>query len=124
MNTSRHIKEEPGSANELRELAVNIRSFLSELHCLANYSNLVVAVEGRLVLDSGTDAGFSEGDQLLLMPKSAYFKKRGLLSGVDQIAIARVKKIDALQSELEIEEGKVRLEDGVEFFVRPLLELI
>ena len=124
LNTSRHIKEEPGSANELRELAVNIRSFLSELHCLANYSNLVVAVEGRLVLDSGTDAGFSEGDQLLLMPKSAYFKKRGLLSGVDQIAIARVKKIDALQSELEIEEGKVRLEDGVEFFVRPLLELI
>ena len=125
-NGSRHIKEKPGtsSPNELKELAVNIRSFLSELHCLANYSNLVVAVEGRLVLDSGTDAGFSEGDQLLLMPKSAYFKKRGLLSGVDQIAIARVKKIDALQSELEIEEGKVRLEDGVEFFVRPLLELI
>ena len=80
LNTSRHIKEEPGSSspNELKELAVNIRSFLSELHCLANYSNLVVAVEGRLVLDSGTDAGFSEGDQLLLMPKSAYFKKRGL----------------------------------------------
>ena len=124
MNTSRPVKENFGSPGALQGLAGNIKSFLSELDCLANYSNLVVAVEGRLVLDSGTDAGLSEGDQLLLMPNSAYFKKRGLLSGVDQIAIARVKKIDALQSELEIEEGKVRLEDGVEFFVRPLLELI
>ena len=91
---------------------------------MTNYSDQVVAVNGLLVLDSGTDAGLSEGDQLLLMPKSAYFRKRGLLSGVDQIAIARIKKINALQSELEIEEGKVRLEKGVEFFVRPLLELI
>ena len=124
LNTSRPVKESFGSSGELQGLAGNVKSFLSQLDCLANYSNLVVAVAGRLVLDSGTDAGLSEGDQLLLMPNSAYFKKRGLLSGVDQIAIARVKKIDALQSELEIEEGKVRLEDGVEFFVRPLLELI
>jgi len=124
LNSSRPIKKVSDSPDEMRKLAVQIKSFLSELHCLTNYSDQVVAVNGLLVLDSGTDAGLSEGDQFLLMPKSAYFRKRGLMSGVDQIAIARIKKINALQSELEIEEGKVRLEDGVEFFVRPLLELI
>ena len=58
------------------------------------------------------------------MPKSGYFKKRGLLSGVEQMAIARIKKISDLKSELEVEQGAVRLENGVEFVVRPLLELI
>ena len=126
LSTSGLIKEkrDSSSSNELKELSVRIGSFLSELPCLANYSNLVVASNGRLLLDSGTDAGFNEGDQLLLMPKAVYFKKRGLLAGVDQIAIARVKKIGNLQSELEIEEGEIRFEDGTEFFARPLLELI
>jgi len=76
------------------------------------------------VLDAGLDAGYTEGDHLLLMPKSSYFKKRGLLSGVEQIAIARIKKISDLKSELEVEQGAVGLENGVEFVVRPLLELI
>ncbi len=126
LSTSGIIKEKrhSSSSNELKELAVRIGSFLLELPCLANYSNLVVVSNGRLLLDSGTDAGFNEGDQLLLMPKAVYFKKRGLLAGVDQIAIARVKKIGNLQSELEIEEGEIRFEDGIEFFARPLLELI
>ena len=126
LSTSGLIKKERDSSavNELKKLSVRIGSFLSELPCLANYSNLVVASNGRLLLDSGTDAGFNEGDQLLLMPRAVYFKKRGLLAGVDQIAIARVKKTANLQSELEIEEGEIRLEDGIEFFARPLLELI
>jgi hypothetical protein len=85
---------------------------------------MAVAVKGKLVLDAGLDAGYTEGDQLLLMPKSGYFKKRGLLSGVEQMAIARIKKISDLKSELEVEQGAVRLENGVEFVVRPLLELI
>ena len=123
-NNSKSFKKMSNANDEIENLAVRIKTFLSELHCLADYSNLVVAVDGLLVLDSGTDAGLSEGDQLLLMPNSQYFRKRGLLSGVEQIAIARIKKINAIQSELEIEEGKVRLENGVEFFVRPLLELI
>jgi hypothetical protein len=46
------------------------------------------------------------------------------LSGVEQMAIARIKKISDLKSELEVEQGAVRLENGVEFVVRPLLELI
>jgi hypothetical protein len=126
LSASGLIKEklDSSSSNELKKLSVRIDSFLSELPCLTNYSNLVVASNGRLLLDSGTDAGFNEGDQLLLMPKAVYFKKRGLLAGVDQIAIARVKKIGNLQSELEIEEGEIRFEDGIEFFARPLLELI
>ncbi len=124
LNSSRTIKQASGATDEMEELTFRVKAFLSELHCQADYSNSVVAVDGLLVLDSGTDAGLSQGDQFLLMPKSAYFRKRGLLSGVGQIAIARIKKINALQSELEIEEGKVRLEKGVEFFVRPLLELI
>ena len=77
-----------------------------------------------MILASGSDSGLTEGDQFLLMPKSGYLRKRGLLSGVDQIAIARIKTLSPLTSELEVEEGKISIEEGVEFFVRPLLELI
>ena len=112
------------SQAQLEKLGKSINAFLSESKCLVKYSNMAVAVKGKLVLDAGLDAGYTEGDQLLLMPKSGYFKKRGLLSGVEQIAIARIKKISDLKSELEVEQGAVGLENGVEFVVRPLLELI
>ena len=112
------------SQAQLDKLGERINAFLSESKCLVKYSNMAVAVKGKLVLDAGLDAGYTEGDQLLLMPKSGYFKKRGLLSGVEQIAIARIKKISDLKSELEVEQGAVGLENGVEFVVRPLLELI
>ena len=112
------------SQAQLEKLGESINAFLSESKCLVKYSNMAVAVKGKLVLDAGLDAGYTEGDQLLLMPKSGYFKKRGLLSGVEQIAIARIKKISDLKSELEVEQGAVGLENGVEFVVRPLLELI
>ena len=112
------------SQAQLERLEESINAFLSESKCLVKYSNMAVAVKGKLVLDAGLDAGYTEGDQLLLMPKSGYFKKRGLLSGVEQMAIARIKKISDLKSELEVEQGAVRLENGVEFVVRPLLELI
>ena len=112
------------SQAQLERLGESINAFLSESKCLVKYSNMAVAVKGKLVLDAGLDAGYTEGDQLLLMPKSGYFKKRGLLSGVEQIAIARIKKISDLKSELEVEQGAVGLENGVEFVVRPLLELI
>ena len=36
----------------------------------------------------------------------------------------RISKIDDLRSLLEIEEGDVRIESGVEFTVKPLLGLI
>ena len=112
------------SQAQLGRLEESINAFLSESKCLVKYSNMAVAVKGKLVLNAGLDAGYTEGDQLLLMPKSGYFKKRGLLSGVEQMAIARIKKISDLKSELEVEQGAVRLENGVEFVVRPLLELI
>lgn len=114
----------PRSQAELARLEASIGSFLSDSKCLVKHSNMAVAIEGKLILDAGIDAGYTEGDQLLLMPKPGYFKKRGLLSGVDQMAIARIKKINDLKSELEVEQGAVRLENGVEFVVRPLLELI
>ena len=114
----------PDSQAELERLEASIGTFLSESKCLVKHSNMVVSIEGKLMLDAGIDAGYTEGDQLLLMPKSSYFKKRGLLSGVEQMAIARIRKINDLKSELEVEEGTVRLESGVEFIVRPLLELI
>jgi hypothetical protein len=85
---------------------------------------VAVVREGKLILDAGINAGYAAGDQLLLMPKSHYLKKRGLLSGVEQIAIVRISKIDDLRSLLEIEEGEVRIERGVEFTVKPLLGLI
>ena len=91
---------------------------------MITHSNSVVASKGALVLEAGADAGLSEGDQLLIMPRSKYFKKRGLLSGVNRIAIARISEISALRSVLEIEEGSVDLGDGAEYFARPLLELI
>jgi hypothetical protein len=114
----------PDSQAELERLEASIGTFLSESKCLVKHSNMVVSIEGKLMLDAGIDAGYTEGDQLLLMPKSSYFKKRGLLPGVEQMAIARIRKINDLKSELEVEEGTVRLERGVEFIVRPLLELI
>ena len=108
----------------LEELTNEINYFLAGLYCSINYSNLVSTSGGKLILASGSDSGLTEGDQCLLMPKSGYLKKRGLLSGVDQIAIARIKTLSPLTSELEVEEGKISIEEGVEFFVRPLLELI
>jgi hypothetical protein len=112
------------SEAQLKRLEGSIDSFLAESKCLVKHSNMAVAVKGKLILGAGMDAGYTEGDQLLLMPKAGYFKKRGLLSGVEQMAIARIKKIYDLKSELEVEQGAVRLESGVEFVVRPLLELI
>ena len=108
----------------LEELTNEINYFLAGLYCSINYSNLVSTSGGKLILASGSDSGLTEGDQFLLMPKSGYLRKRGLLSGVDQIAIARIKTLSPLTSELEVEEGKISIEEGVEFFVRPLLELI
>tara|TARA_B100001094_G_C17562116_1_gene498804 strand:- start:164 stop:415 length:252 start_codon:yes stop_codon:yes gene_type:complete len=83
-----------------------------------------VFTDGKLILDAGFDAGFYEGDELLMLPKESYLKKRGLLPGVDRLAIARIIKIDKYKSELEIQEGNVQIENGVEFSVRPLLDLI
>ena len=77
-----------------------------------------------MILGAGIDAGYAEGDQFLLIPKSSYLKKRGLLTGIEQIAIARISKIDDLESVLVVEEGAVRIETGAEFTVKPLLELI
>ena len=108
----------------LRKVSEDINDFLSKAHCVITHSNSVVASKGALILEAGVDAGLSEGDQLLIMPRSKYFKKRGLLSGVNRIAIARISEISALRSVLEIEEGSVDLGDGAEYFARPLLELI
>ena len=108
----------------LEELANEINYFLAGLYCSITYSNLVSTSGEKLILASGSDSGLTEGDQFLLMPKSGYLRKRGLLSGVDQIAIARIKTLSPLKSELEVEAGKITIEEGVEYFVRPLLELI
>ena len=108
----------------LQKVTGDVSDFLSTAHCVITHSNSVVASKGALILEAGVDAGLSEGDQLLIMPRSKYFKKRGLLSGVNRIAIARISEISALRSVLEIEEGSVDLGDGAEYFARPLLELI
>ena len=101
-----------------------MRVFLDNLNCHLEHSNSVVFKDGKLTLAAGIDAGYYEGDELLLLPKASYFKKRGLLSAVDLLAIARIIKIDKNRAELEIREGDVQLENGVEFSVKPLLDLI
>lgn len=114
-----------GDTNKfLQKVAGDVSDFVSKAHCVITHSNSVVASKGALILEAGVDAGLREGDQLLIMPKSKYFKKRGLLSGVNRIAIARISEISALRSVLEIEEGSVDLGEGAEYFARPLLELI
>lgn len=118
------LKLRPNSQGALDILESSIIKFLSDAKCLIKHSNVAVVREGKLILDAGINAGYAAGDQLLLMPKSPYLKKRGLLSGVEQIAIVRISKIDDLRSLLEIEEGDVRIESGVEFTVKPLLGLI
>jgi len=108
----------------LREVAGEVKDFVLSAHCVVTHSNHVVASKGKLLLESGIDAGLSVGDELLILPKSKYFKKRGLLAGVDRIAIVQISEISALSSVLELKEGSVDLEEGTEYFARPLLELI
>lgn len=108
----------------LREVAGDVKEFVLSAHCVVTHSNHVVASKGKLLLESGIDAGLSVGDELLILPKSKYFKKRGLLAGVDRIAIVQISEISALISVLELKEGSVDLEEGTEYFARPLLELI
>ncbi len=112
------------SRTELNNLVLRLNEFVADLTCYIHHSNLVVFTDGKLILDAGFDAGFYEGDELLMLPKESYLKKRGLLPGVDRLAIARIIKIDKYKSELEIQEGNVQIENGVEFSVRPLLDLI
>ena len=118
------LKLRPNSEAALDKLKSSIINFLSDAKCLVKHSDVAVVREGKLILDAGIDAGYAAGDQLLLMPKSPYLKKRGLLSGVEQIAIVQISKIDDLRSVLEVKEGNVRIESGVEFTVKPLLGLI
>ena len=112
------------SRASLEKVALDLRVFLDNLNCHLEHSNSVVFKDGKLTLEAGIDAGYYEGDELLLLPKASYFKKRGLLSAVDLLAIARITKIDKNRAELEIREGDVQLENGVEFSVKPLLDLI
>ena len=112
------------SRANLEKLVSNLRVFIEDLNCHLEHSNSVVFRDGKLTLEAGIDAGYFEGDELLMLPKTSYLTKRGLLSAVDVLAIARIIKIDKNQSELEIREGDVQLENGVEFSVRPLLDLI
>ena len=112
------------SRASLEKVVLDLRAFLDNLNCHLEHSNSVVFKDGKLTLSAGIDAGYYEGDQLLLLPKASYFKKRGLLSAVDLLAIARIIKIDKNRAELEIWEGDVQLENGVEFSVKPLLDLI
>ena len=106
------------------KLAREVKDFVLSAQCVVTHSNIAVASNGRLLLESGSDAGLREGDQLLILPKSKYFRKRGLLAGVNRIAIVRVSEISALRSVLELEEGGVDFEEGTEYVARPLLELI
>ena len=108
----------------LDKLAMGVKDFIHSAHCVVTHSNIAVASNGRLLLESGSDAGLRKGDQLLILPKSKYFKKRGLLAGVNRIAIVRISEISALRSVLELEEGGVDFEEGTEYVARPLLELI
>ena len=112
------------SRASLEKVALDLRVFLDNLNCHLEHSKSVVFKDGKLTLEAGIDAGYYEGDELLLLPKASYFKKRGLLSAVDLLAIARITKIDKNRAELEIREGDVQLENGVEFSVKPLLDLI
>ena len=112
------------SRASLERVVLDLRAFLDNLNCHLEHSNSVVFKDGKLTLAAGMDAGYYEGDELLLLPKASYFKKRGLLSAVDLLAIARIIKIDKNRAELEIREGDVQLENGVEFSVKPLLDLI
>jgi len=59
-----------------------------------------------------------------LIPNSAYFRKRGLLAASDRIAVASVSSIDNHRASLEVISGSFDLEDGAEFNVRPILELL
>ena len=118
------LKLKSGLVASQDALKSKIIEFLSDAKCLVRHSNVVVALDGKLILGAGIDAGYAEGDQFLLIPKSSYLKKRGLLTGIEQIAIARISKIDDLESVLVVEEGAVRIETGAEFTVKPLLELI
>lgn len=124
MKSIRGAAQSGDTSKLLEKVARDVRDFVSKAHCVITHSNTVVASKGALILEAGVDAGLSKGDQLLIMPKSNYFKKRGLLSGVNRIAIARIREISALRSVLEIQEGKVDLGDGAEYFAKPLLELI
>ena len=112
------------AATFLQKMASEVKSFVLSAHCVVTHSNHVVASKGKLLLESGRDAGLRVGDELLILPKSKYFKDRGLLAGVDQIAIVRITEISALSSVLELKEGSIALEEGTEYFARPLLELI
>ncbi|MEE2735653.1 MAG: hypothetical protein VX513_01830 [Pseudomonadota bacterium] len=112
------------SRASLEKVFLDLRAFLDNLNCHLEHSNSVVFKDGKLTLAAGIDAGYYEGDELLLLPKASYFKKRGLLSAVDLLAIARIIKIDKNRAELEIREGDVQLENGVEFSVKPLMDLI
>jgi hypothetical protein len=108
----------------LREVAGEVKDFVLSAHCVVTHSNRVVASKGKLLLESGIDAGLSVGDEFLILPESRYFEKRGLLAGVDRIAIVQISEISALSSVLELKVGSVDLEEGAEYFARPLLELI
>jgi hypothetical protein len=79
---------------------------------------------GKLYLNAGLDAGYLQGDELILIPNREYFVGRGLLAASERIAIASINSIDANRASLNILSGNPELEDGAEFNVKPILEVL
>ena len=80
--------------------------------------------KGKLYLEAGLDAGYFQGDKLILVPNRAYFSKRGLLAAADRIAVASISSIENHRASLEIVSGNFELEDGAEFNAKPILEVL
>jgi len=106
------------------EMNGQISQFIKDLSCLIDYPSLAQVKRGKLYLEAGLEAGYFEGDKVILIPNSAYFRKRGLLAASDRIAVASVSSIDNHRASLEVISGSFDLEDGAEFNVRPILELL
>lgn len=101
-----------------------IGQFIEDLSCFVDYPSLVQVQKGKLYLEAGLDAGYFQGDKLILVPNRAYFSKRGLLAAADRIAVASISSIENHRASLEIVSGYFELEDGAEFNAKPILEVL
>jgi len=106
------------------KIRAEIEDFTHDLPCLIEYPSSAQVRNGKLHLNAGLNAGYLQGDKLILIPNREYFVGRGLLAASERIAIASINSIDANIASLNIISGNPELEDGAEFNVKPILEVL